>query len=51
MSLLPSKKVEGEQVDKVDNVCTPEHGFHAFDALYCALTSSEPIPPTFADVE
>ncbi|KAJ8588789.1 alport syndrome [Rhizopogon salebrosus TDB-379] len=43
--------MEGEQVDKVGNVCKPEHCFHAFDALYCALTSSEPIPPTFPDAE
>ncbi|KAI0069979.1 hypothetical protein K474DRAFT_1687611 [Panus rudis PR-1116 ss-1] len=28
-------------------ICTPEHCFHAFDALYCALTSKKPIPPKF----
>ncbi|KAG1780336.1 alport syndrome [Suillus placidus] len=49
MSLLPSKPKEGDQADKVDNVCTPEHCFRAFDALYCALTSSKPISPNFAD--
>jgi AMMECR1 domain-containing protein len=31
--------------------CTPEHCFHAFDALYCALTSAEPIPPAFPDYD
>ncbi|KAI0091910.1 alport syndrome [Irpex rosettiformis] len=30
-------------------VCRPEHCFHAFDALYCALTDSEPIPHKFQD--
>ena len=29
--------------------CRPEHGFHAFDALYCALTRAQPIKPAFAD--
>ncbi|CAK5275796.1 unnamed protein product [Mycena citricolor] len=32
-----------------DSVCTAEHCFHAFDALYCALTSATPIKPSFAD--
>jgi len=32
-----------------DEVCTPEHCFHAFDTLYCALTNAEPIAPTFPD--
>lgn len=31
------------------DLCIPEHCFHAFDALYCALTSAEPIAPSFAD--
>ncbi|KAJ6627501.1 alport syndrome [Mycena sp. CBHHK59/15] len=30
-------------------ICTAEHCFHAFDALYCALTSATPIAPQFAD--
>lgn len=30
-------------------VCTPEHCYHAFDTLYCALTFAEPIPPVFPD--
>jgi len=30
--------------------CRPEHAFHAFDALYCALTPhARPIEPLFAD--
>jgi AMME syndrome candidate gene 1 protein len=32
-----------------ESVCGPEHCFHAFDALYCALTDEEPIPPLFPD--
>ncbi|KAJ3906035.1 alport syndrome [Lentinula edodes] len=41
-------------VDRPDfvesEVCTAEHCFHAFDALYCALTPSAiPITPTFPD--
>jgi len=32
-----------------DNVCTPEHCFYAFDALYCALTSRKPLKPKFPD--
>ena len=30
-------------------VCAPEHCFHACDALFCALTLSKPIQPTFAN--
>ncbi|KAF8485296.1 AMMECR1 domain-containing protein [Russula ochroleuca] len=31
-------------------VCRPEHAFHAFDTLYCALTPySKPVEPLFAD--
>lgn len=29
--------------------CRPEHGFHAFDALYCALANARPIKPLFPD--
>jgi hypothetical protein len=30
--------------------CRPEHAFHAFDALYCALTPhATSIEPLFAD--
>jgi hypothetical protein len=31
------------------SACRPEHGFHAFDALYCALTRAPPIKPLFPD--
>jgi len=29
--------------------CRPEHAFHAFDTLYCALTRTQPIKPAFVD--
>jgi len=32
-----------------DALCAPEHCYHAFDTLYCALTFAEPIPPAFPD--
>ena len=31
------------------NVATPEHCFHAFDALYCAITGGQSVEPTFED--
>jgi len=31
--------------------CLPEHCFHAFDALYCALTHARPIAPVFPNDE
>lgn len=34
-----------------NGVCSPEHCFHAFDALYCALTGDAPIPATFPDAK
>lgn len=45
---------DGNRVDDIigeSDVCLPEHCFRAFDALYCALTSNEPIQPTFPDEE
>jgi hypothetical protein len=30
-------------------ICRPEHGFHAFDALYCSLTNVQPVKPLFQD--
>ncbi|KAJ7367962.1 alport syndrome [Mycena albidolilacea] len=51
MSLIPPNP-DSDAVDaaKPDSLCTPEHCFHAFDALYCALNSgAEPIAPRFAD--
>ncbi|KAI5124803.1 hypothetical protein M0805_005435 [Coniferiporia weirii] len=35
--------------DPENNVATPEHCYHAFDALYCAITGRAPVPPKFAD--
>ncbi|KAH7914381.1 alport syndrome [Hygrophoropsis aurantiaca] len=35
--------------DSGDQVCREEHCFHAFDALYCSLTSARPISPVFPD--
>ncbi|KAI6004138.1 alport syndrome [Pisolithus albus] len=47
MSLLA---VAGETtVIEDDSTCTKAHCFHAFDALYCALTDGVPIPPVFPD--
>ncbi|TEB03973.1 hypothetical protein FA13DRAFT_1760493 [Coprinellus micaceus] len=43
-SLIPPNPAAKDQDG--DNVCTPEHCYYAFDTLYCALTSSKPIPPT-----
>jgi len=30
-------------------VCGPDHCFHAFDALFCALTRNKAIPPKFPE--
>jgi len=46
MSLLPLNPPANPADDQV---CIPEHCFHAFDTLFCALTSNEPIPPKFPD--
>lgn len=27
--------------------CQPDHCYHAFDTLYCALTDADPVPPVF----
>ncbi|KAI0347407.1 alport syndrome [Trametopsis cervina] len=43
----PNPAPEGAVNDK--QVCRPEHCFHAFDTLYCTLTSSQPVPPQFPD--
>jgi hypothetical protein len=29
--------------------CIPEHGYHAFDALYCSLTGAAAVAPSFKD--
>ncbi|KAF9246921.1 alport syndrome [Melanogaster broomeanus] len=50
MSLLPIDPAGGQTAVKADKkTCTPEHCFQAFDTLYCALTDSTPIPPSFPD--
>jgi uncharacterized protein (TIGR00296 family) len=49
MSLIPPEPASPLKESDADNVCTPEHGFYAFDTLYCNLTSAKPIPPTFLD--
>ena len=50
MALVPSDPAAHTvpELEK-DDVCLPEHCYHAFDALYCALTDSEPVPPVFPD--
>jgi len=47
MSLLPSDPAAGGIKESGSDVCLPEHCFHAFDALYCALTFASPIEPKF----
>ncbi|KAF9468835.1 AMMECR1 domain-containing protein [Collybia nuda] len=49
MSLLPHDPAAGRIKESGSDDCLPEHCFHAFDALYCALTSESPIAPTFAN--
>jgi len=49
MALVPPDPAAGEIVEAEPLICTPEHCFHAFDALYCALTHSKPVPPKFVD--
>ena len=48
MSLVPLEPLPKDDAD-LDNVCTQEHCFHAFDTLYCDLTRAKPISPTFLD--
>jgi hypothetical protein len=49
MALLPPDPAATGVKEQDVTVCTPDHCFHAFDSLYCALTLSKPIPPKFAD--
>jgi len=49
MSLIPQDPAAGDVDADKPSVCTPHHCFHAFDALYCALTDDEPVPPKFPD--
>ena len=45
----PSLASGGAAAETDRSACRPEHGFHAFDALYCALTYATPIKPLFSD--
>ncbi|KAF8639935.1 hypothetical protein AX17_001185 [Amanita inopinata Kibby_2008] len=49
MSLVPSDPAIREELEEQDNVCRPEHCFHAFNALDCALASGMSLTPTFPD--
>ncbi|KAH9943370.1 AMMECR1 domain-containing protein [Epithele typhae] len=48
MSVLAPEpsKILGEEDE---HRCVPEHAFHCFDTLYCALTSHQPVEPQFAE--
>ena len=46
-SSLASGAVAAVEADR--SACRPEHGFHAFDTLYCALTNATPVTPLFFD--
>ncbi|KAG8834574.1 hypothetical protein FRC17_008243 [Serendipita sp. 399] len=37
------------EYEALDSICLPEHGFHAFDSLFCSLTGAQPVPPAFKD--
>lgn len=45
----PAADLKGLEPEVAQDVCIPEHCYHAFDTLYCALTNAEPIPPAFPD--
>ncbi|KAI0052605.1 hypothetical protein FA95DRAFT_1242039 [Auriscalpium vulgare] len=49
MALVPPDPAAGPLAQSEQPLCKPEHCFHAFDALYCALTGADPIPPQFPD--
>ena len=49
MSLLPADPAAGRIEESGSDDCLPEHCFHAFDALYCALVPATPVDPTFPD--
>ncbi|KAF8211481.1 AMMECR1 domain-containing protein [Mycena galopus ATCC 62051] len=52
MSLVPPNPdadADSAKLQAGSDLCTPEHCFHAFDALYCALTHAPPIAPSFAN--
>lgn len=45
----PAAHPKGLEPEVAQVGCIPEHGYHAFDTLYCALMNAEPIFPTFPD--
>jgi hypothetical protein len=48
--LQSDKAIDGPSAELgVSKACIPEHCYHAFDALYCALTDADPISPSFPD--
>ncbi|KAJ3484352.1 hypothetical protein NLI96_g5700 [Meripilus lineatus] len=49
MALLPPNGTTDLSEGGETQACIPEHCFHAFDTLYCALTDKRPIPPQFPD--
>ncbi|KIM83924.1 hypothetical protein PILCRDRAFT_6788 [Piloderma croceum F 1598] len=49
MSLVPPDPAADVPKEAEIAVCGPEHCFHAFDALYCALTRNKPVSPNFPD--
>ena len=49
MSLVAPDPAADVAKDTEIIVCGPEHCFHAFDALFCALTRSKPVSPNFPD--
>ncbi|KAA1465980.1 hypothetical protein DENSPDRAFT_746577, partial [Dentipellis sp. KUC8613] len=49
MALVPPAPHAHDSLDEESSVCTLDHCFYAFDALYCALTHSEPLPAKFPD--
>jgi len=49
MSLVAPDPAAEVSKDAEPLVCGPEHCFHAFDALFCALTGNQAMPPKFPD--
>ncbi|KAI0796600.1 AMMECR1 domain-containing protein [Abortiporus biennis] len=49
MALVPPDPASEAMEEEESQVCLPEHCFHAFDALFCSLTSKRPIAPNFPD--
>ncbi|THV05411.1 hypothetical protein K435DRAFT_816394 [Dendrothele bispora CBS 962.96] len=50
MSLIPPAPASDDVKEYESELCSIDHCYHAFDALYCALVSSAtPISPSFPD--